>query len=898
MKLPAVAIAAAFACGIAIGLWPPIARQATSHALLLIGFAVPCGLILAAIFFSTRNDLRIAAAISMSSWVALGVLAAWIGQQPLPADHITKLAGTTHLDLHQPLRWHGQLRDEPQRLPWGTGLEVELSGVEYRNALVPARGGLRLVFAPHPNDPPLPTLHAGDEIVTLCQAKRPQMFRDEGAFDRRAYLATQNVDLLATLRAPELIQRTARARANPGVLLARVRHRLRDTLDSLFPTRPQVASVLRAMLLGDRSFVDRQESTNFQKTGVFHVLVIAGLHVGALAAFLFWFGRKLRLTPGWTILFTLTVLAAYVAVIEQRPPVLRAAMMAGIVVVGRVFYRRLDVLNSAGVAAFALLVARPLALKDSSFQLTFLAIGCIAGLALPWLERTVQPFVKALRGWRDVTRDAAHPPLAVQFRIDLRTAARWISSHVAAGLVTPTENAFVGGMGVTFRLWELLVLTMILQIGMLPLMARNFHRVTLAAPLVNLFAVPLTGVVVPFGFLTLGTALLLPTLGKVFAVPLGWLTLLLLRVVQWFAHFPRLSYRIPGPPVWLIMTFFVLALLLCVALRFAYPWQRHATRSLGGGLAVCALIIAIFPFAPRWSPGKLELSVLDVGQGDSLLLVSPHGRAMLIDGGGSFGGFSEQEDHNGIDPGEDAVSPYLWSRGFQQLDFVVLTHAHQDHLGGLLAILENFRVRELWLGREVSLPKLARLEQLARSRGTVVKHELRGHTFDWDRAEGQFLWPDTLSSDAASAARNDDSLVLRLHYGERTLLLPGDAEKDAEREILAENDAAAMRADILKVGHHGSKNSTMPDFLTAVNPSVAIISAGEDNAYGHPSPELLERLNTAQARVLRTDLQGAVHLLTDGEHIEISCYVECNPLADQPLRQAQAPDFPEKTQKQ
>ncbi len=177
------------------------------------------------------------------------------------------------------------------------------------------------------------------------------------------------------------------------------------------------------MLLGDRSFVDRSESTDFQKTGVFHVLVVAGLHVGALAVFLFWIGRVLRLAPFWTALVTLTLLLAYVAVVEQRPPVIRAALMTAIVVIGGLFFRRLDLLNSAGIAALLLLIAKPLAVRDSSFQLTFLAIGCIAGLAAPWLAKTVQPYVGALRGWRDVTRDASHEPRAAQFRIDLRTTS-------------------------------------------------------------------------------------------------------------------------------------------------------------------------------------------------------------------------------------------------------------------------------------------------------------------------------------------------------------------------------------------------------------------------------------------------------------------------------------------
>lgn len=514
MRLPALAIAAAFACGIALGLCPLLASRSTSHAFFIDGFVVAGAFILSGMVLTQLERLAMGAAASMSSWILLGVLGAGIAQQPLPANHIVILVDSGRIDLHTPLRWHGKLRDEPVRLPWGYGYEIELANVEYQNTLVPIQGGLRLSFSPHPGEHELPDLHAGDEIAVLTQAKRPQVFRDDGAFDRRAYLASQNIDLVATLRTAELVDRVSRPKPTAAALLARGRRRLRDEIDALFAGRPEAAGVLRAMLLGDRSFVDRDEATDFQKTGVFHVLVVAGLHVGALAVVLFWAGRKLRLSPLWTIVFTLTLLAAYVAVVEQRPPVLRATIMTAAVVLGGFFYRRLDLMNSGAIAALLLLIARPLALRDSSFQLTFVAIGCIAGLALPWLARTVQPYVKALRGWRDVTRDVAHEPLAIQFRIDLRGAARWIAGRLPSPLARAAENTLAGGIALSFRVWELLVLTVVLQIGMLPLMARDFHRITLAAPLVNLLAVPVTSVVVPLGFLTLGSGLLFPALGE------------------------------------------------------------------------------------------------------------------------------------------------------------------------------------------------------------------------------------------------------------------------------------------------------------------------------------------------------------------------------------------------
>jgi competence protein ComEC len=822
------------------------------------------------------DRLAIGGGISLFSWTLLGVLSVTIAQQPLPANHIAGLVDGGHLDLRSPLRWYGVLREEPARLPWGCGYEIDLSGVDYQGETLPLQGGMRLSFTPHDGEPALADLHAGDGIAVSTQAKRPQVFRDEGAFDRRAYLATQSIDLTATLRASVLLERVSVARTTVGTLLARARRRLREEVDTLFEAKPEIAGVLRAMLLGDRSFVEREEATDFQKTGVFHVLVVAGLHVGALAALLFWAGRKLRLSPTWTIFFVLTLLFAYVAVVELRPPVLRAALMAAAVVTGRIFYRRLELLNSTALAAMILLIAWPLALRNSSFQLTFVAIGCIGGLALPWLAATAQPYVRALRGWRDVTRDAAHEPRVIQFRLDVRAAARWVSAQVPRSLASSAESAFVGGMALGFRAWQLFVLTIVLQVGMLPLMARDFHRITLAAPLVNLLAVPLTSIIVPLGFVALGSGLLFPALGKILAVPLAWLTWLLLHAVQWFAHFPRWSYRIPGPPSWLLLSFFVTAGAIALVIRFSFPAKRITTMMLCGALAACAMLVAVFPFAPLWPAGKLEATILDVGQGDSLFIVFPHGKNMLIDGGGAFGGFPGHEERNGIDPGEEAVSPYLWSRGFQTIDVVALTHAHQDHLGGLTAIIQNFHVGKLWIGREVASAALTRLQELARARGVSMEYEVRGRNFSWDGVDGEFFWPETAPTDVAPLAKNNDSLVLRLRYGSRTLLLPGDAEKDAERAILAENAEADLQADVLKVGHHGSKNSTMPEFLAVVRPRIAIISAGDGNPYGHPNPALLGRLESAGIRILRTDRDGAVHVTTDGDGIEVSCFVECS----------------------
>ena len=375
-----------------------------------------------------------------------------------------------------------------------------------------------------------------------------------------------------------------------------------------------------------------------------------------------------------------------------------------------------------------------------AFNFRFLAIGCIGGLALPWLEGTVQPYTRALRGWCDVTRDVSYEPGPTQFRIDLRVlaSARETRLRLPGRIATAPGSSLVGGIAFSFRVWDLFVLTLVLQIGMLPLLASAFHRVTFAGTFADFAAVPLTAIIVPLGFITLIIGFLWPALEKLLAVRLSWVTTGLLHVVQWFALLRQLSYRIPGPPSWVTIIFVITlaGIVMCLRLRFA--GRKAMLWSLWGVLAAAGMVIATYPFSPQRAGGKLELTVLDVGQGDSLFVVSPTGKTLLIDGGGAFGGFPGQEQARGSNPGEEAVSPYLWWRGFKKIDVVALTHVHQDHLGGLRAILENFRIGRLWVGREVNNPGLTRLEALGRERHIPVEYEARGKHFSLDEVQGDF----------------------------------------------------------------------------------------------------------------------------------------------------------------
>jgi competence protein ComEC len=379
-------------------------------------------------------------------------------------------------------------------------------------------------------------------------------------------------------------------------------------------------------------------------------------------------------------------------------------------------------------------------------------------------------------------------------------------------------------------------------------MAEYFHRISFTGLSANLIIVPLLEAAVPIGFFAIFS-------GWNWAAAIaGWLLKIAARTADWHAHIEP-SWRVTDPPPWLAFAF--TASLIVFALL-----ARHRRGRWFSGVAVMALFVLLLwqPWPAKVIPGTLELTAIDVGQGDSLLVVFPEGRRIVIDGGGVLQ-FGRRRRKPNLDTGEDVVSPYLWSREIRRIDVLVATHAHEDHSGGIAALMENFRPRELWVGANPAPALVERARQLHIP--TVAMHA--SISFDFSGARIEVLSPP--AEYAAKTPGNNDSLAFRIAYGERAFLLTGDMERPMEQRLL--DDRRLTHADVLKVGHHGSKTSTTEPFLTAVSPAVAVISAGYGNSFGHPHRDILARLEDHHAAVLRTDLDGLVTVRTDGHGLTL-----------------------------
>ena len=360
------------------------------------------------------------------------------------------------------------------------------------------------------------------------------------------------------------------------------------------------------------------------------------------------------------------------------------------------------------------------------------------------------------------------------------------------------------------RVVELLVVSCVVELAMTLPMAVYFHRITIFALPVNLLILPLLVVLMPAALLTLLLLVVWPAAAAIPAMVVALVLHFGVGLVRLFGSFALGDFRIPDPLLWQSAAF-------CALLGgsdCAGPCKCSTRRPLAATRAAWAalLLAALAAVAPRPMDrprGALLVEAIDVGQGDSLLVITPDGKTLLVDGGG-FGGGPRQAPQD-FDIGEEVVSPALWARGIRHLDAVALSHAHSDHMGGLPAVLRNFHPDELWVGNN---PRVGAYNALLDEAGALhvrVKSFRAGDGFAFGGTQVQVLAP-FRDYVPGTEPTNNDSLVLHMAYGATSVMLEGDAEAPIEQAMLAETD---LQSTLLKVGHHGSITSTRPEFLPA-----------------------------------------------------------------------------------
>lgn len=906
-RQPLAQLAAAFALGVLAGHFIELSFPAlillAAAVTLLAGAALVRRRLSAATIFVTLAVLLVGSILeSVQKRIPANQLRLLLDNGTIAVGEPVELTGVLERDPEITAeRWYLQLRVEKIRSRWSAEsseirrdtTEREVSGVVTLLASVPA-GYIRQEFEQL-------EMRYGARVRMMTVLERTDSFRNPGVSPFTEYLDQKGYDATAFLKSPLLIERLE----NESVLLPLAwvyewRRRLQMQIDSHFSR--ETAGVLDAAVLGNRYNLSRSTSERFREGGTFHVLVISGLHITFIGGLVVLLARRFTTNPVSLFVLSMSVLWAYVLAVGAEPSVVRAALMFTIVLLAPVVSRHASSLNALGGAALALLAWRPADLFDPSLQLTFVSVLAIVVFAWPLLQK-----MSAVGSWRP-TRETPYPPACPPWLRSLCESLFWSERKGKRELERANYDykIFKTPLAATLERFHLqrpmryafaaMVVSAAVQLALLPFLVIYFHRLSLASLVLNI------GVSLLMGVMTVvaGCALLLAQVSNTLAAPLisltNSLTWMMVHSVDPFSRVGAASMRLPEYTGWSSAIYGLYYLPLAFLLRSVSTWRpldrpRRVTKSprrpvmkviaLSGQLLAIALIIA-HPLSAGRTTGKLRIDFLDVGQGDAALVTFPDNTTLLVDGGGRPGPFhkdskSAPDGEETFEPetrsiGESVVSEYLWWRGLDRVDYVLATHADADHIDGLNDVLRNFQVRAALVAR---MP--ARDEEYVRFAKTLADRNIpvrligSGDVLRFGEVTAKVLWP-VASANANASSGNNDSIVLHLQLGDRALLLTGDIEIAGENGMLrAEED---LRADVVKIPHHGSRTSSTESLIAAAHARFAIVSVGQVSIFGHPNPEIVDRWRSSGAQVLTTGNSGTITVITDGRVLELQTFVK------------------------
>jgi competence protein ComEC len=828
-----------------------------------------CGFVLCALLsvklLRGRRRAMLASAAAALAFLPAGALSLAARQaHPLPAATIFQYSGGEEVTLTGYVARSGSLRSGKD-LSESLDLEVEQAQREGESPQA-ASGRVRLsLYVPgshvsyeseeegleQPVTPPL--FDYGQRLRVVAKLRPPTNYRNPGNMDYVSWLRGQGVSVLGSAKSTNINVLPGLGGSPIERLRWRIRRSALEHMQQLWPA--PWAGLFEAMVLGERGLVNREQRLEFQRSGTFHLLVVSGMNVAVFAVFLLWMMRRMHLPAEWAMLATVVITCGYAWLTELGAPILRSVLMIAAYQSTALLNRDRAPLNTVALAALALLAWEPAQLFDASFQLTFLAVLTIAGIGVPLFARTTGPLRQALIEVDDTGRDLTLEPRQAQWRLDVRALSESLGRIIGR---RPAGWLISSGLLFSIAFFELALLSFLMQISLMLPTVSYFHRVNPRAVWANMAVLPLTAWLMPTAMLGVAFSYLSHWL----ALPFAWAARMSLAGILWAvhgsggAHLHDLRVAMPdGRVVAVLAVSYMLALLLA---------RRHRVLASLSVLALAASAWMLYahprPFAYR--PNAVEITAVDIGQGDCFLLVSPQGHALLLDSGGLIG-----PHHGDLDIGEDVVSPYLWHRGLQHMEAVAISHSHADHIGGMAAILRNFHPSELWHAADDPSRELVALRDEARKLAVrdVLRHA--GESFVWDGVQVQVLWPPA-GYEVRPRGQDDSSMVLRVSYNGRSALLVGDIHRRTELE-LADAAHGRLHVDLLKVPHHGSNTSSSEELLDAVRPEYAVISAGVRNPFHHPRMEVLERLGEHHARVYRTDLLGPVTFYMDATGVRV-----------------------------
>jgi competence protein ComEC len=693
---------------------------------------------------------------------------------------------------------------------------------------------------------------AGRRIRMPVQLRRPSRYLNAGVPDFERALARRGTTLVGSVKSGALVEVVGRAGwidEMAGRVRAYARRAISRTVGSW---STQSAAIVAAIVIGDRAGLDDEVQRRLQEAGTYHVIAISGGNIAILAGLLLAAFRLAGLLGRVAMLSAIVVLLAYARLVGGGASVDRATLMAVTYFAARLVDQRSPPLNALAFVATCLVAAQPLSVVDPAFILTFgatLAILCLvpASSEAPPQAAENSVVVAPLRCGSvsfAPLRGASTSPKARIENLVPRRSWFWEMSRST----WPRVVVLAGG---------LLAASVATEILLLPVGALVFSRVTFAGLGLNFAAIPLMTVVQVAGMALVPASLVSAPAARGLGCIAHFAAAGLVRSADFVSLVPALTFRVAPPSGAVVAVYYA-----AIASAWLYwNWTRWRRASVAVAVAAAIWIVAEpWTFLAARGDGRLHVTFLDVGQGDAAFVRFPRGTTLLVDSGGL-------SPLSTFDMGDRVVAPVLRAMGVRRLDVLGLTHGDPDHIGGAPSIVREFRPRDVWEGIPVPpFEPLRALRAEAHAVGARWSNLTRGDEMRIDDVAVIVRHPDVPDWER-QRVRNDDSIVLDLRWRDVAVLLTGDIGRAVERALAPSIPPAPLR--IVKIPHHGSLTSSSPEFIDALSPAVAVVSAGRANHFGHPVPEVLERYRQAGAEVFRTDRDGAVTVDTDGESIDV-----------------------------
>jgi len=900
-QYPMATLALFFAFGIII------ARVSAASLPILVASGGASSILL--IYFLAKREQHTASLFLWLSFLFLGAGFASIEEKSIAPDRVRRLYEAGVVASGDPVEVTGVLSRAPEPAPDGLYLTLKVEKIRATNQERVASGHLSL-FASMRGDQTRKAyevleLRYGARISVMTTLTRADGFRNPGVSSFKDFLDQHGIDATGTIKSPLLIERLNDEEVFlPLASLYEWRQDLLSNINRTFS--PETAGVLAAALLGNRYYLSHGDSERFREGGTFHVLVISGLHISFIGLVTLIVMQRFTSRREWQFAVTVLLLWSYTIAVGAESSVVRAALMFTLVALAPVLGRRSNSFNAIGGAGIALLIRQPGDLYNPSFQLTFLSVVAIVAVAVPLLSR-----MQEVGNWRP-THETPWPPHSPGWWRTLCESIYWSERRWQEEMKDSPWRCrlFKSRLALQLERFRMqrplryvvgaILVSAVVQLVLLPFLVIYFHRVSMASLLLNIFVGILMALLSFCALAAMAAAVISSSVAGLLVTITESINWLMIHSVDPFAAMRVSSVRLPEYSGWasgIYGLYYVPIIVLTFRLARWKPVRHPAapetrvvtplvTRMATIALLISVHIIVWHPFSVPKPDGRLHIDFLDVGQGDAALVTMPDGTTVLVDGGGkpSFENSRPststmkneddnaepiERDRRGV--GEAVVSEYLWWRGLDRVDYIVVTHADADHIDGLNDIVRNFKTRSALVAREpLKDPEYARFASTLQRTGVPRQLVARGDSMRFGGVIMDVLWPVRLGNTNAPSA-NDDSIVLRLRYGERTFLLTGDIERKAETTL--SSSPIELKCDVVKVAHHGSRSSSIDDFVNATRPALAVISVGLFSAYGHPHRDVIDRWRTNGAEVMTTGASGMISVSTDGRDLKIGTFV-------------------------